>query len=52
MSSSSRVPEPGVSLLPNEEGEEVACLSLQNTENFSTEDGRIQIDRSCQRDLW
>lgn len=43
MSSSSRMPEPGVCLFPGEEGEEVACLSLQNMENFSTEDGRSRL---------
>lgn len=29
-----------VSVFPNEESEEVACLFLQNMENFSTDDGR------------
>lgn len=43
MSSSSRVLEPGVCLFPNEEGEEVACLFLQNMENFSAEDGRSRL---------
>lgn len=42
---SSRMPNPEVSLFPEEEGGEVFWLSLQEMENFSTEDGRSRLEK-------
>lgn len=42
---SSRMPKPEVSVFLEEEGGEVAWLSLQEMENFSTEDRRSRLEK-------